>query len=70
MEEAPENGKKSSHSAHANGIYEWNLNLQQKLLEQEKICKMKITVKNIQNKNDLQLSFVKISGFSLNLQNK
>ena len=24
MEEAPENGKESSHSAHANGMNEWN----------------------------------------------
>ena len=30
---------------------------------------MKIRVKNKKNKSDLQLSFVKICGFSLNLQN-
>jgi hypothetical protein len=25
MEEVPENGKESSHSAHANGMNEWNI---------------------------------------------
>jgi hypothetical protein len=25
MEEAPENGKESSHSAHASGMNEWNM---------------------------------------------
>ena len=48
---------------------EWNINLQQKLYEKKKIYKMKIRGKNKQNKSDLQLSFVKICGFSLNLQN-
>jgi len=31
---------------------------------------MKIRVKNEQNKNDLQLSFIKKGGFSLNWQNR
>ena len=29
MEEAPENGKESSHSAHANGMNEYSINLKQ-----------------------------------------
>jgi len=33
MEEAPENGKESSHSPHANGMNEW-MNLYVHLLEQ------------------------------------
>jgi hypothetical protein len=33
MEEAPENGKESSHSAHVNGMNEWILNEEQKTFQ-------------------------------------
>ena len=52
MEEAPENGKKSSHSAH-----QWNEWMKSQLTTEaiwkEKIYKMEIRVENKQNRNDL-----------------
>ena len=49
MEEAPENGKESSHSAHANGMNGW--------MDKDAICSL-ITVK-IELSNAIQASFRK-----------